>query len=79
MPSSQKKIETVSTLLPTGGIRQFNQMEKPTYLLKLEALPGKVDANVRLRQALKVLLRAFGLRCREVREVKPEGKPDATT
>jgi hypothetical protein len=41
------------------------------YRLELEAKPAGVPADVRLRRALKVLLRAFGLRCVWVREVGP--------
>ena len=36
-----------------------------------------VPATVRLRKLLKVMLRAFGLRCTDIREVKDQ--PDATT
>ena len=38
--------------------------EPPTIALILQAEPGPVDGWVRLRQALKTLLRRFGLRNR---------------
>jgi hypothetical protein len=42
------------------------------YRLELEAKPAGVPPDVRLRRALKVLLRAFGLKCLSAREVKPD-------
>jgi hypothetical protein len=36
---------------------------KPRYHLVVEALPDVVPAAVRLRRALKCLLRSFGLKC----------------
>jgi hypothetical protein len=41
------------------------------YRLELEALADDVPAAVRLRRALKCLLRAFGLRCRSAANVTP--------
>jgi hypothetical protein len=41
------------------------------YRLELEALADDVPAAVRLRRALKCLLRAFGLRCRSVPDLAP--------
>ncbi len=51
------------------------------YQLTLEAAPSdEAPPVIRLRSALKVLLRAFGLRCREVRDVTPRPPPlPATT
>jgi hypothetical protein len=43
--------------------------DRPTYVLTLRAEAGAVPAAVRLRGLLKVVLRAFGFRCVEVREV----------
>jgi len=43
---------------------------KPTFNLTLQAEPSGVPAIVRLRRALKVLKRAFGLRCVHIREAK---------
>jgi hypothetical protein len=40
----------------------------PRFLLTVDALPGVVPPIVRLRRALKVLRRAFGLRCVSVAE-----------
>jgi hypothetical protein len=47
------------------------------YRITLEALPGASPAINRLRAALKVLLRAFGLRCvaHEVVTQKDEPTP----
>jgi hypothetical protein len=39
------------------------------YRIELQALPDPAPATVRLRRALKTLLRAFRLRCRSVEEV----------
>ncbi len=39
------------------------------FVIEVEALPGSVPAVVRLRSALKTLLRAFSLKAIEVREV----------
>jgi hypothetical protein len=46
------------------------------YRLELEALSdGGAPAHVRLRAALKCLLRAFRLRCRSVADVTPRQPP----
>ena len=45
------------------------------FRLELEALADGVPAVVRLRRALKCLLRAFGLRCRSVADVTPRPQP----
>ena len=42
--------------------------------IDLEALPAALDADYRLKVALKVLLRRFGLRCHRVALVE-EPKP----
>ena len=49
--------------------------ERPTYRITLEARQGGSPAAVRLRMALKCLLRSFGLVCRECVEVKPAEPP----
>jgi hypothetical protein len=43
----------------------------PAVRLTLVAQPDPAPADVRLRRALKCLLRSFGLRCVEVVEVSP--------
>jgi hypothetical protein len=45
------------------------------YRLELEALADDAPAVVRLRRALKCLLRAFGLRCRSVADVTTRQLP----
>jgi hypothetical protein len=45
------------------------------YRLELEALADDVPAAVRLRRALKCLLRGFRLRCRSVADVRPRQPP----
>jgi hypothetical protein len=50
--------------------------QRPTYRLTLRAEPPGHDgapATIRLRRLLKCLLRAFGFRCVEVREVGYDG------
>jgi hypothetical protein len=42
--------------------------ERPTFVVRLRAEPGVDDATRTLRQALKVLLRRFGLRAVAVHE-----------
>ena len=37
--------------------------DRETFGINLEALPGDVPPAVRLKQALKIFLRRFGLRC----------------
>jgi len=48
---------------------------KPVFKLTLQTLPGSVPAIIRLRGALKTLLRAFGLKCISVEEVPVPVKP----
>ena len=43
--------------------------QRPTFVLQLRAEPHVVDPVRALRRALKILLRRFGLRCLDVREV----------
>jgi hypothetical protein len=50
------------------------------FLVELEAVPGRVPGAVRLRALLKSALRAWGLKCRSVREAPPDAEappPDA--
>lgn len=49
------------------------------FLLRLRALPRPVSGIIRLRKALKILLRSFGLRCVDYRRVHGSGEdgPDA--
>jgi hypothetical protein len=42
------------------------------FALVLQAEAWSTPAVIRLRRALKLLLRSFGLRCLDVREVKPD-------
>jgi hypothetical protein len=46
-------------------------MNRPPFRLTLIALPDPVPARVRVRKALKVLLRAFRLKCVAVEPVRP--------
>jgi hypothetical protein len=43
---------------------------KTRFTITLEALPAATPAEIRMRQALKLLLRAFRFRCVERREIK---------
>jgi hypothetical protein len=45
------------------------------YVLTLRPLAGPVPVRLRLRRALKCLLRAFGLRCVAIREVRSSAPP----
>ena len=59
-----------SELAPYGD--EASTMNRhPEYRLKLRAMPDDVPAVIRLRGLLKVALRSFGMRCVEVKEVKP--------
>jgi hypothetical protein len=58
--------------MPTPEPRDSLRSPRPRYRLELEAKPAGVPPDVRLRRALKVLLRAFGLKCLSAREVKPD-------
>lgn len=49
---------------------------KPRFLLTLEALPDDRPALVRLRLALKRLLRTWKLRCVEVRQWREDAGKD---
>jgi hypothetical protein len=51
--------------------------DQPVYVLKLRALPSGIPPNIRLRRALKLLLRACELRCVSVVEVKEDGQQGA--
>jgi hypothetical protein len=60
----------------------MNPKESPEYVVRLKALPDAVPAAVRLKRALKCLLRSFGLRAVRVEELPAspeatEGSPDA--
>jgi hypothetical protein len=50
-------------------------MAGPRYRLVLEALPSEIPEAVRLRSALKTLLRAFGLRCLSHEELPEDAPP----
>jgi hypothetical protein len=41
------------------------------FLVTLQALPDAIPARLRVRKALKVLLRSFGLRCLRVEPLPP--------
>ena len=43
------------------------------FIIEVRPLPDAVPAEVRLRRALKTLLRAFGLRCESI-ELKGQGR-----
>jgi hypothetical protein len=46
---------------------------RPRFALVIEALPSEVRPAIRLRAALKRLLRSFKLRCIRVDELPPGG------
>jgi hypothetical protein len=47
--------------------------ERPRFVLTLEPLPGDdPPVFIRLRAALKTLLRAFRFRCVQIQEIPPE-------
>lgn len=49
------------------------QKEPPgVFVIELQSEPSDVPVAIRLRRALKVLLRSFGLRCTSVQEQKGE-------
>ena len=48
------------------------------WVFTIEPLPGKVPGVHRVRSALKVLLRSFGLRCVAVVEAPPEPGKETT-
>jgi hypothetical protein len=50
--------------------------QQPHYRLTLRPLPSAYPPVIRLRRALKWLLRSFGLECVDVREVSPPAKGD---
>jgi hypothetical protein len=59
----------------------MNTADRPTYILTLRPEPGPVPEIHRLRRCLKQLLRAYGLVCLSVEEVKPdraEGPKDSS-
>jgi hypothetical protein len=47
----------------------------PDLLLRIRPRPGVVPADVRLRRALKMMLRAYGLRCLSIEEEKRKWTP----
>jgi hypothetical protein len=47
--------------------------ERPEFLLRLRAEPSGVPVALRLRRALKYLLRGCELKCVSVEQVKQEG------
>lgn len=48
-------------------------MPGEVWALRLKAMPDSVPGPVRMRRALKTLLRSFGLKCVEIAEVN-DGK-----
>lgn len=50
---------------------------KSTYRVELTAEQSPIDPAIRLRQALKLLLRAFGLRCISITDITDEPKDRA--
>lgn len=46
------------------------------YVLTLKPLPSEVPSSIRLRQALKVLVRAFKLRAVDVRQISSVSEVD---
>jgi hypothetical protein len=51
------------------------QDRSPDFRIVLRPLPGGSPVDVRLKRALKCLLRAFGFRALQVVEVKPSDRP----
>jgi hypothetical protein len=45
--------------------------DRPEYLLRLRAAPGDVPPGRRLARLLKALLRSYGMKCLDVREIGP--------
>jgi hypothetical protein len=54
-------------------------MPESAYRLVLIAFPGGTPALVRLRQALKTLLRIHRLRCQSVEELETSGAASSTS
>jgi len=52
-------------------VQSSNETKPTTFKLILRSLPGswRTDPEMRLRHALKVMLRSFGLRCESVEQV----------
>ncbi len=54
-------------------------MTRTRFTITLESVPSDIPATARLKQALKVLLRGFGLRCVTAVETHTEnGSPRST-
>ncbi len=51
--------------------------DEPDYLIRLRTEPSGVPTVVRLRRALKVLKRTFGLRCVHIEHTAQESPPMA--
>ena len=49
------------------------------FIIEVRPLPDAVPAEVRLRRALKTLLRAFGLRCESIELAKGQGRAAGPT
>jgi hypothetical protein len=47
---------------------------EPDFVLHLRVVPGAVPGTVRLRHALKLLLRVCRLRCISVQAIHPDGE-----
>jgi hypothetical protein len=54
------------------GCAMTAREQRPIFIIRLRADSGVADPVRALRQALKVLLRRFGLRCVDVREEATE-------
>ena len=63
--------------LPNADPDDFRLPQAPPtgYLLTLSPLPSSVPTPIRLRQALKLLLRAFNFRCLSIAEIPTHDAP----
>ena len=54
-------------------------MNRTRFTIELEAVPSDIPAAARLKRALKVLLRGFGLRCVTAVETQPTNDAPRST